>query len=76
MAERHPYSPSPGHITAAITQLRSSFPTTVNADTLKQLGIAPKNESYVINVLRFIGAINKEGKQTERAETVLRLSPV
>jgi hypothetical protein len=70
LAERHPYSPSPGHITAAISQLRKSFPTTVNAETLKQLGIAGKNESYVINVLRFVGAIDKEGKQTEKAVTV------
>jgi hypothetical protein len=70
LAERHPYSPSPGGITAAITQFRNSFPTTVNAETLRQLAIAPKNESYVINVLRFIGAIDKEGKQTEKAATV------
>ncbi len=70
MAERHPYSPGPGGITAAITQFRKSFPATVNAETLKQLGIAPKNESYVINVLRFIGAIDKEGKQTDNALTV------
>lgn len=70
MAERHPYSPGPGGITAAISQFRKSFPKTVNAETLKQLGIAPKNESYVINVLRFIGAIDKEGKQTDKAVTV------
>jgi hypothetical protein len=70
LAERHPYSPSPGHITAAIEQLRKSFPPTVKAETLKQLGIAPKNESYVLNVLRYIGAIDKEGKQTETAVTV------
>jgi len=70
LAERHPYSPGPGGISAAITQFRKSFPATVNADTLKQLGIAPKNESYVINVMRFIGAIDKEGKQTSDALTV------
>lgn len=70
MAERHPYSPSPGHITATINQLRKSFPATVNAETLKQLGIARNNESYVINVLRFVGAIDKDGKQTEKAGAV------
>jgi len=70
LAERHPYSPGPGGITAAITQFRKAFPATVNAETLKQLGIAPKNESYVINVIRFIGAIDKEGKQTDKAVTV------
>jgi hypothetical protein len=71
LAERHPYSPAgPGGIANAITQLRKSFPTTVNAETLKQLGIAPKNESYVINILRYVGAIDKAGKQTEKAGTV------
>lgn len=71
MAERHPYSPGgPGGIANAITQLRSSFPATVSSETLKQLGIAPKNESYVINVLRYVGAIDKTGKQTEKAATV------
>jgi len=69
LAEKHPYAPAPGGITSAIVQFRKSFPTTVNAETLKQLAIAPKNESYVINVLRFIGAIDKEGKQTEKAVT-------
>ena len=70
MAERHPYSPSPGGITAAITHFRNSFPPTVNAETLRSLAIATKNESYVINVLRFIGAIDKDGKQTEKAANV------
>jgi hypothetical protein len=70
LAERHPYSPGPGGVAAAISQFRKSFPKTVNAETLKQLGIAPKNESYVINVLRFIGAIDKDGNQTEKAVTV------
>jgi len=70
LSERHPYSPGPGNVTNAINQFRKSFPSTVNAETLKQLGIAPKNESYVINVLRFLGAIDKDGKQTEKAVTV------
>lgn len=70
MAERHPYAPAPGGISAAINQFRRSMPEIVNAETLKALGIAPKNESYVINVLRFIGAIDKDGRQTDEATTV------
>ncbi len=31
-----------------INHLRGSFPTTINADTPKKLGFAPKNESYVL----------------------------
>lgn len=70
MAERHPYAPGPGGISAALAQFRKSFPASVTAETLKSLGIAPKNESYVINVLRVIGAIDKEGKRTDKAATV------
>jgi hypothetical protein len=70
LAEKHPYAPGPGGITAAISQFRNSFPASVSAETLKQLGIAPKNESYVINVLRYIGAIDKDGKQTAKALNV------
>jgi Family of unknown function (DUF5343) len=67
LAEKHPYAPGPGGIAAAITQFRKSFPKNVDADTLRKLGIAPKNESYIINVLRFIGAIDAEGNRTAKA---------
>ena len=70
LPERHPYAPAPGGIAGAITHFRKSFPPNVTAETLKQLGIATKNESYVINVLRFIGAIDKDGNRTNKAETV------
>lgn len=70
LAEKHPYAPGPGGISAAINQFRKSFPTTVTAETLKSLAIAPMNESYIINVLRFIGAVDKDGKRTEKAATV------
>lgn len=74
LADRHPYSPSPGHITASINQFRNSFPPVVNAETLRKLDIAPKNESYVINTLRFIGAIDKDGKQTDKAANIFYLA--
>ena len=74
MAKRYPYSPGPGGVTAAISHLQSSFPNTVTAETLKKLGIAPKNESYIINILRFIGAIDKDGAKTEKAASVFSKS--
>jgi hypothetical protein len=74
MAEKHPYSPGPGGVTAAISQFQKSFPKSVTAETLKKLGIAPKNESYIINVLRFIGAIDAEGNKTETAARVFSKS--
>jgi uncharacterized protein DUF5343 len=66
LAEKHPYA-SPGAIAAAINQFRKSFPAKVSADTLRKLGIAPQNESYVINTLRFIGAIDADGNKTDKS---------
>jgi hypothetical protein len=48
-----------------VAHLRKSFPKEVTADTLRKLGVAPKNESYVINVLRFLGIVDEEGKKSD-----------
>ena len=69
MAEKHPYA-SPGAVIKAVNQFRKSFPAKVGAETLKKLSIAPNNESYVINTLRFVGAIDLEGNKTDKSTTV------
>jgi hypothetical protein len=69
LAEKHPYAAT-GSITAAINQFRKVFPNTVDAATLRKLSIAPQNESYVINVLRYVGAIDENGAKTSNATTV------
>ena len=69
----HPYISGAGNVTQMIGFLRKSFPPTVNSDTVKKLGVAPKNESYVINALQFIGVIDKEGKRTDRGREVLTM---
>jgi hypothetical protein len=56
-----------------INHLRRSFPSVVDAGTVKRLGLAPKNESYLINILRFIDVIDGEGKKTERASKVFNM---
>jgi hypothetical protein len=53
-----------------VTQLRKAFPATVNSETVKKLGLAPNNESHVINVLQFIGVIGEDGKKTQSAAKV------
>lgn len=53
-----------------VAQLRKSFPSSISSETVKKLGIAPNNESYVINVLQFIGVIDSEGKKTLAAAKV------
>lgn len=66
----HPYIPSPGMLVQAFTQLRSMFPSSVDANTLKKLSIAPKNESMVLNSLRFLGFIDENGNKTKTATDV------
>lgn len=73
MADKHPYISGPGNLVKVITHFRKSFPTTISAETLKKLGFAPKNESYVLNVLRFLGMIDEEGKKTELASKTFSL---
>jgi hypothetical protein len=69
----HPYIGGSGAIIQAVNHLRRSFPSNVTADTLKKLGIAAKNESYLINILRFLSIIDEEGKRTEKAAKVFNL---
>jgi hypothetical protein len=63
----HPYISGTGNITTMIGHLRKNFPSTVTSETVKKLGLASNNESYVINALRFLGVIDEEGKRTEKA---------
>jgi hypothetical protein len=73
MAEKHPYVHGPGNLVPVIAQFRKSFPSSVSADTLRKLGFAPKNESYVLNVIRFLGLIDQEGNKTETGSNVFKL---
>lgn len=67
----HPYISGAGNVTQMIGYLRKNFPATVNSDTVKKLGLAPNNESYVINVLQFLKLIDEEGKRTDKGHQVM-----
>lgn len=69
----HPYISGAGNITQMIGFLRKNFPATVTSDTVKKLGLAPKNESYVINALQFLGLIDEEGKRVESGHEVMTI---
>lgn len=71
MADKHPYTSGASGLVAAVAQLRKSFPPKVTAETLKKLGIAPNNETYIINILRFLGVIDAEGNKDTKAASVL-----
>jgi hypothetical protein len=66
----YPYISGAGNVSQMVGYLRKSFPQTVTSETVKKLGLAPNNESYVINALQFIGLIDTEGKKTEVAAKV------
>lgn len=68
---KHPYTSGANGLVAAIAQLRKSFPAKVTAETLKKLGIAPNNETYIINILRFLSIIDAEGNKDSKAAGVL-----
>lgn len=67
----HPYISGAGNVTQMIGFLRKNFPNTVTSDTLKKLGLASKNESYVINVLQFLSLIDEKGKRTDAGHAVM-----
>lgn len=70
MSAKHPYISGASSVATMISKLRSSFPPTVDSSTVKKFGLAPNNESYVINALQFIGAIDEDGGKTEKAAQV------
>jgi len=68
--EKHPYMSGTAGLMQATAQLRKQFPSQVTADTLKKLAIAPNNETYVLNILRFVGVLDASGNKTSSAVTV------
>lgn len=71
--EKHPYMGSKGPIIQLIAHLRNSFPATLDATTLKKLGIGPNSEGVLLNVLRFIRIIDENGKKTTEAAKTFTL---
>jgi hypothetical protein len=69
----HPYISGAGNISQMVAYLRKNFPANVTSDTVKKFGLAPQNESYIINALQFIGIIDQEGKRTEQGHDVFLL---
>ena len=76
MAEKHPYIGGPGGIIQVLDHLKKSFPATMNAEVLKKLGFAPKNESYVLNILRFLKLIDDKGTRSAAAQKTFSLHEV
>ncbi|MBI1770635.1 MAG: DUF5343 domain-containing protein [Bacteroidetes bacterium] len=66
----YPYISGAGNLVQMVRHLRKTFPSTINSDTVKKLGLASNNESYIINALQFIGLIDEDGKKTAEGTKV------
>ena len=73
MADKHPYVSGTGVLVQVLDHLKKSFPATLDAEVLKKLGFAPKNESYIINTVRFIKLIDEKGARTDKAQKTFTL---
>jgi len=69
----HPYTSSIGQLVQVVEYLRESFPGTFDAKTLQKLGLAAKNESYILNILRFVGIIDESGARLDDAHKVFTI---
>src|SRR6266516_1418959 len=67
MAVTFPYATTVHGLSATVQHLRNVFPPQVTAETLKKLGIAPGNESSILQTIRFIGLVNEEGDKNAEA---------
>ena len=73
MADKHPYVSANGSLVQVLDHLKKSFPGTFDADTLRKLGFAPHNESYIINTIRFLKLIDDKGARTDEAQKAFTL---
>ena len=71
MAVQHPYISATGAIRQAIVKLRSTIPSKLDSATIQKLGLAPNNESYLINIFKFIKIIDEKGEFLKDARSVL-----
>jgi uncharacterized protein (DUF2235 family) len=67
----HPYISGAGNVIQMIGFLRKNFPATVTSDTVKKLGLASKNESYLINILQFLRFIDEQGNRSDKGLAVM-----
>lgn len=74
MPQKFPYTPTAGALVQLLGQLRKSFPPTVDAKTLKKLGLAPNNESYNLSVIRFIGLIDEKGAKNSKHQALFSIA--
>lgn len=68
LPDKHPYVSGTGVLVQVLDHLKKSFPAIFDADVLRKLGLAPQNESYILNTLRFIKLIDDKGARTAEGQ--------
>ncbi|WP_127126200.1 DUF5343 domain-containing protein [Georgenia sp. SYP-B2076] len=61
----YPYVSGSKVIVDTFEQLRKQVPNKVDAGWFQRFNLAPGNESYVINILRFLGLIGEDGRKSD-----------
>jgi hypothetical protein len=69
----HPYISAAGAILQSVDRFRSRLPSDIDSATIQKLGLAPNNESYLINIFKFIGIADDAGKPTSEAREIFSL---
>jgi hypothetical protein len=67
MPASYPYVNGSAALVTFLAKLRAAFPATVTVDTLKKMGLAAQNETYIINTLQFLGLIGEDGAKNAGA---------
>ncbi|MGB0085286.1 MAG: DUF5343 domain-containing protein [Rhodomicrobiaceae bacterium] len=70
MAVQHPYISGAGSLRQAISKFRSTIPPKLDSAVLQKLGLASNNESYLINILKFIKVIDENGDFSAKAKSI------
>src|ERR1019366_6196623 len=67
------YVSGTGVLVQVLDHLKRSFPVSLDADVLRKLGFAPGNESYILNIVRFINLIDEKGARADKAQRTFTL---
>ena len=74
MGQKFPYTPTVAGLIKFLDQLRRSYPANLDAGLLKKLGIAPNNESYTINIAKFLRLFNEDGSRNPDQQRIFSVS--
>lgn len=74
MAQKFPYTPTTGALAQLVQQLRRSFPAVIDSGIIKKLSLAPNNENYLVNTLRFLGVIDDGGNRVREYQDTFKIA--